>query len=121
MGRTWNEKLTSAKPPHIAELAKTFAGLQPGEALFVPSPLQVRDYMLAIPYGEQRTIAAEAAWEDLQAGRGISEVTPFWRLIDADSAVGRRLTCGADFIETTRANEARLTSALAAEVPACTT
>jgi hypothetical protein len=148
MGKTWNEKLTGSKPPHTAVLEKPFAGLKPGETLFIPSPLLVRDYMRAIRYGERGTIgqmraemasqhgaattcpltaslfariAAEAAWEDLQAGKSISEITPFWRLIDADSAVGRRLSCGQDFIRTTRANEARLTSALAAEVSACTT
>jgi hypothetical protein len=148
MGKTWNEKLTGSKPPHTAVLEKPFAGLKPGETLFIPSPLMVRDYMRAIPYGERRSvgemraemaarhgakatcpltaslfarIAAEAAWEDLQAGKGISEIAPFWRLIDADSALGRRLSCGQDFIETTRANEARLSSALAAEVSACTT
>lgn len=148
MGKTWNEKLTGSKPPHTAVLEKAFAGLKAGETLLIPSPLLVRDYMQAIPYGERRAIgqmraemaarygakatcpltaslfariAAEAAWEDLQAGKGISEVAPFWRLIDADSAVGRRLSCGRDFIETTRANEARLTSALAAEGCACTT
>jgi hypothetical protein len=148
MGKTWNEKLTGSKPPHTAVLEKPFAGLKAGETMFIPSPLLVRDYMQAIPYGEGRTvvqmreelavrhgakatcpltaslfarIAAEAAWEDLQAGKTISKVAPFWRLIDADSAVGRRLSCGQDFIQTARANEARLSSALAAQVSACTT
>lgn len=148
MGKTWNEKLTGSKPPHTAVLEKPFGGLRPGETMFVPSPLLVRDYMQAIPYGERRTItqmreemaarhgaqatcpltaslfariAAEAAWEDLKAGKTVSEITPFWRLIDADSAVGRRLSCGEDFIHTARANEARLASALAAQVSACTT
>lgn len=148
MGKTWNEKLTGSKPPHTAVLEKPFAGLKAGETLFIPSPLLVRDYMQAIPYGERRSImqmrgemaarhdakatcpltaslfariVAEAAWEDLQAGKTISEITPFWRLIDADSAVGRRLTCGQDFIHTTWANEARLASALAAQVAECTT
>lgn len=148
MGKSWNEKLTGSKPPHVAVLEKPFSGLKPGEAMFVPSPLLVRDYMLAIPFGERRTvpqmraemaalhgakatcpltaslfarIAAEAAWEDLQAGKSISEVAPFWRLIDADSPVGRRLSCGQVFIRRTRANEARLASAVAAEVSACTT
>ena len=147
MGKTWNEKLTGSKPPHTAVLEKPFAGMKAGVTMFVPSPLLVRDYMQAVPYGERRSIAqmraelaarhgaaatcpltaslfariaAEAAWEDLQAGKGISEVAPFWRLIDADSAVGRRLSCGQDFIQTARANEARLASALAAEVSACT-
>lgn len=147
MGKTWNEKLTGGQPAHVAVLEKAFAGLRPGELLFIPSPLLVRDYMQAIPFGERRTIAqmraemaachgakatcpltaslfariaAEAAWEDLRAGKSISEIAPFWRLIDADSAVGRRLSCGPDFILTTRANEARLASALAAGVSACT-
>jgi len=148
MGKTWNEKLTGSKPPHTAVLEKPFAGLKPGETLFIPSPLLVRDYMQAIPYGERRSvvqmraemaarhgakatcpltaslfarIVAEAAWEDLQAGKSISEITPFWRLIDTDSAVGRKLSCGQAFIHAALADEARQRPASGAEVSACTT
>lgn len=149
MGKTWNEKLTGSKPPHLAVLEKPFAGLQPGETLFIPSPLLVRDYMHAIPHGERRSIAqmreemaaqhgakatcpltaslfariaAEAAWDDLGAGKCISEIAPFWRLIDADSAVGRRLACGQAFIRAAQADEAHERAReRVAEVSACTT
>jgi len=148
MGKTWNEKLTGSKPPHTAVLEKPFAGLKPGETLFIPSPPLVRDYMQAIPYGERRSIAqmreemaaqhgakatcpltaslfariaAEAACEDLKAGKSVGEIAPFWRLIDTDSAVGRKLSCGQAFIHAALADEARQRPASGAEVSACTT
>jgi hypothetical protein len=116
--KSWNEKLNKAPAPHVSALKKAFAGLQPGDAMFIASPLMVRDYMRAIPFGERRTIAqmreefaaqsgaqaacpltsslfariaAEAACEDMAQGMDASKATPFWRLIDPDSAVGKTL------------------------------
>jgi hypothetical protein len=101
--------------------------------MFIASPLMVRDYMHAIPPGERRTIlqmrkdfaaqsgakatcpltaslfariAAEAALEDMAQGRQLAETTPFWRLIDPDSAVGKKLSCGSEFIRRMRMTEA---------------
>jgi hypothetical protein len=125
MGKTWNEKLVGGQPPHVSVLKKAFAGVSAGDSLFIPSPMLVRDYMQAIPVGEQRTIeqmrqelaarhkakatcpltasmfariAAEAALEDMSRGKSESEVAPFWRLIDADSSLGKKLSCGPGFI-----------------------
>jgi hypothetical protein len=133
MGKSWNEKLTDAPAPHTSVLKKPFAGLQAGDTLFIASPLMVRDYMQAIPAGECRTIvqmrkdfaaqsgakatcpltaslfariAAEAALEDMARGRQPADTTPFWRLIDPDSAVGKKLSCGSEFVRRMRAAEA---------------
>lgn len=54
-------------------------------------------------------IVAEAAWEQLQAGKSRSEVAPFWRVIDPDSKAARKLPCGAEFIVRQRRIEARRT------------
>src|SRR5262245_518844 len=120
MSKTWNEKLVGGQPPHVSVLKKAFAGVSAGDKLFIPSPLLVREYMQAIPAGEHRTIeqmrqdlaarnkakatcpltasmfariAAEAALEDLSQGKTENEVAPFWRLIGADSPLGKKLSC----------------------------
>jgi hypothetical protein len=133
MPKTWNEKLTGSKPPHVSVLDKPFAGVPAGARLFVASPTLVRDYMSAIPAGQSRTIvamreefaarneakatcpmtasifariAAEAACEDMAGGKRPDDVTPFWRLIDPNSPLAHKLTCGAAFIRQMRATEA---------------
>ena len=49
---------------------------------------------------------AEAAWDDLQDGVPIDRVVPFWRAIEPDSPIARRLRCGADWIRAMRESEA---------------
>ncbi len=134
--KTWNEKLAGGHRPHVSVLTKGFVGVPAGATLFVPSPMLVRDYMRAIPRGEQRTIAemrqemaarhkaratcpltaslfariaAEAALEDMGEGKSEADVAPFWRLIDADSALGKKLSCGPGFIRKMQEAEARKT------------
>lgn len=43
-------------------------------------------------------VVAEAAWEQHRAGRPIAMITPFWRAIEPDSALARKLTCGREFL-----------------------
>jgi hypothetical protein len=51
-------------------------------------------------------IAAEAAIEDTAVGVPLSDVTPFWRVIEEDGTVAKKLSCGPDFIRSRRAAEA---------------
>jgi len=51
-------------------------------------------------------IAAEAALEENESGRPLSEVTPFWRVIDEASPLARKLSCGPDLLRTQRGLEA---------------
>jgi hypothetical protein len=93
--------------------------------LFVATPKIVDDYVRRIPRGETRSIerlrrelarahradatcpvstaiflriCAEAVWEELERGRGIDEVAPFWRVIEPGSAIGKRLRADSHFI-----------------------
>lgn len=36
-------------------------------------------------------IAAEAAWEDIKAGVPPEQVTPFWRVVQPDSTIAKKL------------------------------
>jgi len=130
--KTWADKIAAAKPPHTVRLEKPFAGVPAGAALFIASPAMVRDYAAAIPRGEARTveamradfargagadaacpastsifvrIVAEAALEEIAAGRPPAEATPFWRLVEPGSKLAAKLSCGPEFVAIQRAAE----------------
>jgi hypothetical protein len=51
-----------------------------------------------------RTVA-EAAWDDIEAGVPVTEVAPFWRVVDPGSPLARKLRAGPAWIEHQRAAE----------------
>lgn len=132
MAKTWQEKLTAAKQPKLEVLEKPFAGILAGDTLFVATPQLVKQYMENIPKGRSvslvqmrqqfaqahqgdatcpvstaifaRTVA-EAAWEEIQAGKDPSQVTPFWRVIEPNSTIAQKLACGSEFLEAMRKKE----------------
>jgi hypothetical protein len=133
MAKTWKQKLDSGKPAHVEVLSKRFGGAAEGAKMLVATPLLVDSYMRSVPKGERRTvsrmkddlaaahgadiccpistsifarIAAEAALEDTSRGASLERVTPFWRVIEADGSVAKKLSCGPEFIEARRAAEA---------------
>jgi len=133
MAKSWKQKLDGGKPAHVEVLSKRFGGAPEGARMLVATPRLVDEYMRAVPSGERRTvaqmrkelaaahgadiscpistsifarIAAEAALEDTTVGVPLSEVTPFWRVIEEDGTVAKKLSCGPDFIRSQRAAEA---------------
>ena len=50
-------------------------------------------------------IVAEAAWEEMQSGTPLTDITPFWRVVEPTSSMATKLTCGVAFIEEMRARE----------------
>lgn len=132
MGKTWKQKLEGVRPAHVETLDKPFGGAAPGAKMLIATPRDVDDYMRAVPKGEARTIAqmradlavahgadltcplttgifariaAEVALEEVEAGADPTEVTPFWRVIDAGSPLAKKLSCGAAFTHARRAAE----------------
>jgi hypothetical protein len=94
--------------------------------------VMVRDYMKSIRKGSSRSIeemriafakshkadgtcpltssifariAAEAALEEMVAGKPANKITPFWRLINEKSPIARKLSCGAEFVAKMRRAE----------------
>lgn len=133
MAKTWGQKLNGGQPAHVEPLAKPMWGAPAGALLFIATPRVVDSYIRSIPSGETRTvaqmrealarenkadltcpmtasifarIAAEAALEALDEGADASQVTPFWRLIDAKCPIAKKLSCGADFVALQRRLEA---------------
>jgi hypothetical protein len=102
-------------------LTTAFAGIAPGSVLYVSTPQRLDAELRTVPPGTTTTVAqlrerlaavndadatcptttaiflrivAEAALEQHAAGAPLDEVTPFWRVVDPDSALARKLGCG---------------------------
>ncbi len=114
----WRDRASKPRRSKRVTLESPFAGLPKGTILFVGTPAIIRDYIGSIPEGEVRTLQrlrrdiaranrcqamcpvstalflrmiAEVAWDELLAGREVSEVTPFWRVIAPKTPIARRL------------------------------
>jgi hypothetical protein len=133
--KSWAEKMVSG-PPHIDVTDKPFAGIPAGTRLLISSPAAVSAFAkrqlhagqtmgmpdlraaLAREAGAQATcplttsifvrIAAEAAWDELEAGASLTTVTPFWRVVDPDSALAKKLRCGPQWVAQQRAVERKV-------------
>ena len=132
MAKSWGEKLMGAKPAHISAMTKSMWGMQAGDRLFIATPVMVRDYMKGIRKGSSRSIeqmrqdfakahkadatcpmtasifariAAEAAIAEMEDGKPVAKITPFWRLIDQKSPIAKKLTCGVAFVAKMRKQE----------------
>ena len=133
MGKSWMQKLDGGQPAHVEVLNKPFGGAFPGAKMLVATPRLVDQYMRSVPEGETRSvaqmrddlakahgadiscplstsifarIAAEAALETVDAGAPLSEVTPFWRVIDEKSPIANKLSCGVELVRAQREREA---------------
>lgn len=130
--KSWKEKM-AAKPPHTVTLEKAFAGVPAGATLLISCPVEVAEYLKTkVPPGEAREIpqlrrelaaahgadaacpvstaiflrtVAEAAWDEIEAGVPVTEVAPFWRVIDPKSPLAKKLRAGGAWIEQQRAAE----------------
>lgn len=124
--KSWQEKLDNGRKPKVVRLAKSFAGIPSGASMLVSTPREVDAFLRKIPEGQfvapeeiRRKLAAkhgadatcpvstgiflriasEAAWEEIQQGRGPEDVTPFWRAVPAGSPLASKLACGEAFLK----------------------
>ena len=130
--KTWKQKM-KARPPHTVVLDKDFAGVPARARLLISCPMEVEHYLRTmVPPGETRAIqqmrrelaavhgadaacpvstaiflrtVAEAAWDEIETGTPISEVAPFWRVVDPSSPLARKLRAGSAWIEQQRLAE----------------
>lgn len=132
MAKSALEHLNSDKKPKSVVLEKDFAGVRKGQRLFVATAKIVDEYIKKIPFGETRTIermrrelarrrkcdatcpvstaifiriSAQAAIDEMQQGRSVNEVTPFWRLLSGKDKVARKLTIDGKWIDLQREME----------------
>jgi 6-O-methylguanine DNA methyltransferase, DNA binding domain len=129
----WNTKLNAKKLPKRVKLDKDFAGIKAGSTLFVGTPQIIDAYVRKVPAGETRTIermrrelarkndcdatcpvstaiflriSAQAAIEQMKAGKAPAEVSPFWRVIEAQSTIAGKLPIDSHWITQQREIEA---------------
>lgn len=133
MARTWTQKHNEHRhPASVQVLDKPYAGRPAGTTMLVATPRDITAYLRSIPRGEARTmeqlreslasqydaemvcpmttgifarIAAEFAWEQLEAGTPLEAVAPFWRLIEPSAPLAKRLRCGNEFVRGLREAE----------------
>ena len=130
--KTWIEKRDCDKSYKIKTIDKKFADIPEGSKMFIPTPRIIDDYIKHIPFGKSTElstmrndlatdyqadktcpvttgiflrIVSEASYEELKSGKGIEEVTPFWRIVNPKSKLANKLECGAEFINKQRGNE----------------
>ncbi len=116
MAKSAREHLKADKQPKMVVLDKDFAGVKKGQKLFVATPKIVDEYINKIPYGETRSIermrrelarrrkcdatcpvssaifiriSAQAAIVELDIGKSVTEVTPFWRLLTSQGKIAK--------------------------------
>lgn len=124
--KTWSEKLNCDKKPQIKRIEKSFAGIPAGSLMYISTPLEVDAYVKTISMGKTKAvehmrnelarkngadktcpvstgiflrICAEAAYEEYLKDIDSSQITPFWRIVEPNSNLAKKLTCGTEFIE----------------------
>lgn len=122
----WRKRFDQAKPPKTLVLHTDFAGIKTGTILYIGSPGTIANYISRIPAGEVRSIermrnelarrndaqatcpvttaiylkvVAEVALADLAEGKSSTDVVPFWRVIDPNSKIAKKLSCDSQLIE----------------------
>ena len=130
--KSWTEKLNAPARAEVKPAPVSIAGMRAGEIMLVPTPKLVDDFIRAIPEGTHTDVksmrkalarehgtevtcpiytgyhlrtVAEAAHEMLSRGAPLSEITPFWRVLDAKAPTTKRLSFGAAFVAEQRARE----------------
>lgn len=131
--KTWTEKMKAA-PPHVVVLDKAFAGVPAGARLLISNPREIETFLrdklprgrtlsvqqlrreLAAHHGADaacpvstsiflRTVA-ENAWDQVEAGAPLSQVAPFWRVVEPGSPLARKLRADPAWITLQRELEA---------------
>ena len=123
--KTWLDKLNEHKEPKIKRIDIDFADIPAGSNMFIASPKLINEYIQEIGVGKRidiktlrkdlalennadytcpvttgifLRIVAEANYEKLQQGKRIEDITPFWRVIEPNSLLAKKLIFGQDFL-----------------------
>ncbi len=117
--KTWIEKLESQAETIVKPVPMNFAGMKKGQIMLIPTPQLIDAYIRAIPTGEERTVpvmrtalaqqegtevccpvttgihlrtVAEAAFEKLDAGADVTEITPVWRVLSSRTPTTKKVS-----------------------------
>lgn len=123
--KTWLEKLNENKEPQIKRIETSFADIPAGCTMLIASPKLIDQYIQKISFGKRidsktlrkdlaldhradytcpvttgifLRIVAEANYEKFIKGVPIDHITPFWRVIEPNTPLAKKLSCGQDFL-----------------------
>lgn len=123
--KTWLDKLSEKKEPRIKRIDFDFADIPANSNMFIATPQIIDNYIKKIPKGKNVTvqtmrkdlaienradytcpvttgiflrIVAEANFEKFIQANSLKGVTPFWRVVEPNSTLSKKLSFGQDFI-----------------------
>jgi hypothetical protein len=123
--KSWLDKLNEKREAKIKKIEIDFADIPAGSTLLIATPKLIDQYIQEIGFGKRADtktlrkdlaiehnadytcpvttgiflrIVAEANYEKLQQGNLIEEITPFWRVIEPNSTLAKKLTFGQEFL-----------------------
>jgi hypothetical protein len=132
MPKTWIEKFNAAQAPQVKPAPVDIAGMKQGEIMLIPTPKIIDAFIAGIPRGQGMDVktlraklakrhkaevtcpittgfhlraVAEVALEKLKDGAKLSEITPFWRVLDDNAPATAKLSCGVAFVKKQRKAE----------------
>ncbi|WP_164783648.1 MULTISPECIES: hypothetical protein [unclassified Mesorhizobium] len=132
MVKSWNDRLNTPGTNGIKPTPRTVGDVVEGQPMLVPTARQVDDFIRSIPEGVDMDVralrtalaiehgvevtcpvtigyhlrtVAEAANEDLERGMTLSDIAPFWRVLDAKTPTTGKLSFGAAFVAAQRKRE----------------
>lgn len=132
MPKTWLQKFNAPGRHQVKPAPIDIAGMKKGEIMLVPTPKIIDAFIAKIPRGQSMDVktlrlrlarnykaevtcpittgfhlraVAEVALEKLKGGAKVSDITPFWRVLDEDAPTTARLSCGVGFVKKQRKAE----------------
>ncbi len=129
--KSWAEKMEQDHSV-VKILDKDFADMKAGSKMYISNPKTIEAYIRKIPKGSSvdlktlrndlaiehmaevtcpvttgifLRIVAEAANEQLEQGKSIGRITPFWRVVNEKMPLAKKLTFGTDLINEQRKKE----------------
>lgn len=130
--KNWADKLHCDKKPKTKRIEFDFADIPANSVMFIATPLLIDNYINQIPKGKKVTtqtmrkdlalenkadytcpvttgiflrIVAEASFEKYQQTNSLKRITPFWRIIEPNSPLAKKLSFGQDFLVEQRTKE----------------
>ena len=135
--KSWLDKLNEEKESKTKRIDFDFADIPAGSMMFIATPKLIDQYIKEIKVGKHidiktlrkdlalannadytcpvttgifLRIVAEANYEMLQQGKCLSEITPFWRVIEPNCTLAKKLTFGQEFLQKQIAIESAICS-----------
>jgi hypothetical protein len=132
MPKTWTEKFNAPQEPVVKPAPIDIAGMKKGEIMLVPTPKIIDAFIGKIPRGKSMDVktfrtklakkhkaevtcpittgfhlraVAEVALEKLNGGAKLTDITPFWGVLDETAPTTAKLSCGAAFVKKQRKAE----------------